>query len=151
MRKIELYAGLVLIGLCASAASAQRNNFFNNGVALFNPIIDTVQSGDRLVVQPTVSADRKYVTIGGEFQNSNVIAIQNFPFFGLNGQGGGPVGGAGAGGAQGGNLPAGGAQIQQPVIQIINLDINASAPVSIQKPGPGPVLRQQGMFLISPP
>ncbi|HEV8379600.1 MAG TPA: hypothetical protein VGP99_12175, partial [Tepidisphaeraceae bacterium] len=81
MRKIELFAGVVLIGLCASAASAQRNNFFNNGgVGLFNPIIDTVQSGDRLVVRPTVSADRKYVTLSGEYQSSNVIAIQNFPF-----------------------------------------------------------------------
>jgi len=50
-------------------------------VGLFNPIIDTVQSGDRLVVRPTVSADRKYVTIGGQYQSSNVIAIQDFPFF----------------------------------------------------------------------
>src|SRR5678816_1507404 len=138
MRKIQLFAGVVLIGLCASAASAQRNNFFNNGgVGLFNPIIDTVQSGDRLVVRPTVSADRKYVTIGGEFQSSNVIAIQNFPFFGLAGGQGGTVGGAGggAGAGQGGNLGAGGAQIQLPIIQVINLEMNASAPVSIQKPG----------------
>ena len=151
MRKIEVLAGVVLIGLCASAASAQRNNFFNNGgVALFNPIIDTVQSGDRLVVRPTVSADRKYVTIGGEFQSSNVIAIQNFPFFGLANQGG-AVGGAGGGGGAGGNVPAGGARIQLPIIGTDAIEMNASAPVSIQKPGPGPVLRQQGMFLISPP
>jgi len=152
MRKIELLAGVVLIGLCASAASAQRNNFFNNGgVALFNPIIDTVQSGDRLVVQPTVSADRKYVTLSGTYQTSNVIAIQNFPFFGLQNQGG-PVGGAGGGaGGQGGNLAPGGAEIQLPITQIINLDMNASAPVSIQTPRPGPVLLQQGMFRISPP
>ena len=154
MRKIELLAGVVLIGLCASAASAQRNNFFNNGgVALFNPIIDTVQSGDRLVVQPTVSADRKYVTLSGTYQSSNVIAIQNFPFFGLANQGG-AVGGAGGGGGGGGGAfqgPAGGPQIQLPIIGINSVEMNASAPVSIQKPGPGPVLRQQGMFLISPP
>ena len=154
MRKIELFAAFVLIGLCASAASAQRNNFFNNGgVGLFNPIIDTVQSGDRLVVRPTVSADRKYVTIGGEFQSSNVIAIQNFPFFGVVNQGG-PVGGAGGGApVQGGNQGAGGPQIQLPVLQVINLEMNASVPVAIKRPGPGPVLQQQGMFLIeiSPP
>jgi hypothetical protein len=41
--------------------------------------------------------------------------------------------------------------IQQPVIQVIGGDINASVPVTIRKPGPGPVLQQQGMFLISPP
>lgn len=153
MRKIEVLAGVVLIGLCASAASAQRNNFFNNGgVGLFNPIIDTVQSGDRLVVLPTVSADRKYVTLSGTYQSSNVIAIQNFPFFGVVNQGG-PVGGAGGGGgaAAGGNLQGGGPQIQLPLIQVINIDMNVSAPVSIQTPGPGPVLLQQGMFLISPP
>ena len=154
MRKIELFAAFVLIGLCASAASAQNNNFFNRGgVGLFNPIIDTVQSGDRLVVRPTVSADRKYVTIGGEFQSSNVIAIQNFPFFGVVNQGG-PVGGAGGGApVQGGNQGAGGPQIQLPVLQVINLEMNASVPVAIKRPGPGPVLQQQGMFLIeiSPP
>lgn len=143
MRKLSLLAGLVLVGLCASSASAQ-NRFFNNGVGLFNPIIDTVQSGDRLVVTPVVSADRKYVTITGSYQTSNVIAIQNFPFFGVVGQGG-PVGGAG------GNLQGGGAQLQLPVMQVIGGNFNVSAPVSFQRPGPGPVLHQQGMFLISPP
>jgi len=154
MRKIELFVSVILIGLCASAASAQRNNFFNNGgVGLFNPIIDTVQSGDRLVVRPTVSADRKYVTLAGQYQSSNVIAIQNFPFFGVVNQGG-PVGGGGGGApVQGGagGAGAGGAQIQLPVIQLISLEMNASAPVNIQTPGPGPVLQQPGMFRISPP
>jgi hypothetical protein len=83
-----------------------------------------------------------------------VIAIQNFPFFGVVNQGG-PVGGAGGGGAapQGAPLGGGGAPIQQPNVQVIGLDINASAPVAIKRPGPGPVLQQQGMFLIeiSPP
>ena len=154
MRKIDVLAGVVLIGLCASAVSAQRNNFFNRGgVGLFNPIIDTVQSGDRLVVQPTVSADRKYVTLTGQYQTSNVVAIQNFPFFGVvNGQGGGPVGGAGGAAAGGaGGAGGGGAMIGLPVIQVINGDMNVSVPLTIKKPGAGPVLHQQGMFLISPP
>jgi len=149
MRNLHLLAGLVLIGLCGTSALAQRNFFNRGGVGLFNPIIDTVQTGDRLVVQPTVSADRKYVTLSGTYQSSNLIAIQNFPVFGIvNGQGGGFVGGAGGAPVQPGT---GGAVIQQPVMQIIGGDFNVSAPVSIQTPGPGPVLRQQGMFLISPP
>jgi hypothetical protein len=148
---MRLLAAIVLIGLCASAASAQNNNFFNNGVGLFNPIIDTVQSGDRLVVTPVVSADRKYVTISGTYQSSNVIAIQNFPFFGVNQ--GGPVGGGGGGGggAGGGGGGGNGPQIQLPVIQVIGGDFNVSVPVSIRTPGAGPVLRQQGMFFVSPP
>jgi hypothetical protein len=152
MRKIELFAGVVLIGWCASAVSAQNNNFFNRGgVGLFNPIIDVVNTGDRLVVRPVVSADRKYVTITGQYQSANLVSIQNFPFFGVANQGG-LVGGAGGGAApQGGNPGAGGPQVQQPVIQLINLDMNISVPVSIRRPGPGPVLQQQGMFLISPP
>jgi hypothetical protein len=149
MRKLELLAGVVLIGLCGSSAFAQRNFFNRGGVGLFNPIIDTVQTGDRLVVQPTVSADRKYVTLSGTYQSSNLVAIQNFPVFGIvNGQGGGVVGGVGGAPVQPG---AGGAQIQLPVMQMISGDIGVSAPLSIQRPGPGPVLRQQGMFLISPP
>ncbi|HEV8607032.1 MAG TPA: hypothetical protein VGQ99_16950 [Tepidisphaeraceae bacterium] len=150
MRRIELLAGVVLICLCASAAQAQNNNFFNRGgVGLFNPIIDVVNTGNSLVVQPTVSADRKYVTLTGRYQNAQLVRIENFQFFGIANQGG-PVGGAG-GGAQQGQQPGGGGQIQLPVMQVIGLDINASAPVEIRKPGPGPVLRQQGMFLISPP
>jgi hypothetical protein len=150
MRKIELLAGVVLIGLCGSSAFAQNNNFFNRGgVGLFNPIIDVVNTGDRLVVQPTVSADRKYVTLSGTYQSANLIAIQNFPVFGIaNGQGGGIVGGVGGAPVQPG---AGGAQIQLPVMQVISGDIGVSVPLSIQRPGPGPVLHQQGMFLISPP
>ena len=150
MRKIELLAGVVLIGLCGSSALAQNNNFFNRGgVGLFNPIIDVVNTGDRLVVQPTVSADRKYVTLSGQYQSANLVSIQNFPVFGIvNGQGGGAVGGAGGGAAQGAQ---GGAVIQQPVMHVISGDFGVSAPVAIKRPGHGPVLQQQGMFLISPP
>ena len=149
MRKIELLAGVVLIGLCGSSAFAQRNFFNRGGVGLFNPIIDTVNTGDRLVVQPTVSADRKYVTLSGTYQNAQLIAIQTFPVFGIaNGQGGGFVGGAGGAAVQQGT---GGAVIQQPMMQVIGGDFNVSAPVAIKRAGPGPVLQQQGMFLISPP
>src|SRR5438067_820990 len=92
MRKIELLAGVVLIGLCGSSALAQRNFFNRGGVGLFNPIIDTVNTGDRLVVQPTVSADRKYVTLSGTYQNAQLIAIQTFPVFGIANGGGGGIG-----------------------------------------------------------
>ena len=63
-------------------AHAQANNaFFGGGVGLFNPIVNTVSTGTRTVISPTVSADHKYVTISGQFENSQLLAIQNFPFF----------------------------------------------------------------------
>src|SRR5947207_14711954 len=103
MRKIELLAGVVLIGLCGSSAFAQRNFFNRGGVGLFNPIIDVVNTGTSLVIQPTVSADRKYVTLTGKYQSAQLVALQNFQVFGVaNGQGGGVVGGGGAGQGGGG-------------------------------------------------
>jgi hypothetical protein len=125
--------------LCSSAAFGQANapNFFNRGgVALFNPIIDVVNSGNRLVVRPTVSADRKYVTISGQFQNTQVVAIQNFPFFtaGFSGT----VGGAQA-------APA------NPVAAARN--INASSPVRINQMSQmiGSLLDRVGMTRIDTP
>ncbi len=53
------------------------------GVGLFNPIVDTVTSGVRLVVQPTVSADRKYVTLSLQPQVSQLVSLVNFPVFGV--------------------------------------------------------------------
>src|SRR4051794_9542080 len=148
MRNLNLLAGLVLISLCGSSASAQNNNFFNRGgVGLFNPIIDVVNTGDRLVVQPVVSADRKYVTIGGQYQSANLISIQNFPVFGIaNGQGGGVVGGGGAVQA-----PQSGAAFQHPVIKMIPGVFGVSARVVIMNPAPGRFLKQGGFFLFSPP
>src|SRR5947207_15054070 len=90
---------LLVIGLAilcmATPARAQNRRFFGGGVGLFNPIVDTVSTGARMVVSPTVSADRKYVTISGQFQNAQLLSIQNFPFFQINQNGaGGIVGGA---------------------------------------------------------
>ena len=56
--------------------------------------------------------------------------------------------GGGGGGAQQGQVIQG--VIQQPVIQVIGMDINASFPVNIQPAGPGPILQQQGMILVAP-
>jgi hypothetical protein len=67
-------------GLGLTAAVADARNFFNRGgVALYNPIVDVVNSGARLVAQPTVSADLKYVTVAAQPQVSQIISIANFP------------------------------------------------------------------------
>ncbi|MFI5379728.1 MAG: hypothetical protein ACHRHE_10555 [Tepidisphaerales bacterium] len=76
---------IVTFALSVSLSSRAQNNFFNGGgVALYNPIVDVVTSGTRTVVSPTVSADRKYVTLSMSLQSSQVVKIQNFPFFGIN-------------------------------------------------------------------
>src|SRR5207248_3320985 len=66
-----------------------------NNVGLFNPIVDTVQTGVRLVVQPTVSADRKYVTMSLQPQLSSLISLTNFPVFGVVNQTNNNAGGGG--------------------------------------------------------
>ncbi|MGA2499098.1 MAG: hypothetical protein ABSH20_15255 [Tepidisphaeraceae bacterium] len=79
------YTVVVFSVLGLSLAAQAQNNFYNGGgVALYNPIVDTVTSGTQLVVSPTVSADRKYVTLSTVVQVSQVVKIQNFPFFGIN-------------------------------------------------------------------
>lgn len=69
------------------------------GVGLYNPIPDVTASGVRLIVQPTVSADRKYVTLSLQPTITKLKNLVNFPVFGLadpnynnNGGGGGTPG-----------------------------------------------------------
>ena len=85
----HLRAGLLaacLSCLISASAHAQRNDdFFNRGVGLFEPVIDVVNSGSQLVVGPTVSADRKYVTLSGRFTVAQVVRIERFPFFATDG------------------------------------------------------------------
>jgi len=54
--------------------------FIAPGVVAFNPEISVVNSGVLLDVQPTVSHDRKYVTISARPQESTLIALQPFTF-----------------------------------------------------------------------
>jgi general secretion pathway protein D len=92
-----------------------------DGVGLFNPIIDTVQTGVRLVVQPTVSADRKYVTLSLQPQVSQLVGLSNFPVFGLanqnNNQGGG-----------GNNNQIFQASVQLPILDITSVNTIVSVP-----------------------
>jgi general secretion pathway protein D len=54
-----------------------------DNVGLFNPIIGVIPSGVRLVVSPTVSADRKYVTMSLNPQVQQLVSLVSFPVFGL--------------------------------------------------------------------
>jgi len=65
-----------VVALTTSPASAQ--NFFGGGVVAYDPEISTVSSGVVMDVQPTVSYDNKYVTIGMQVQDSRLIALRNF-------------------------------------------------------------------------
>jgi general secretion pathway protein D len=48
------------------------------GVGLFQPVVDTVPSGVQLLVQPTVSADRKYVTLSLQPQLAQLLDLATF-------------------------------------------------------------------------
>ena len=51
--------------------------------AAFNPVVDTVTSGVQLLVQPTVSADRKYVTLSITPQLSQLVDLVTFAVSGV--------------------------------------------------------------------
>jgi len=141
VRNLCISAAALLVLPCL--ANAQNNNFFGGGVGLFNPIIDTVSTGTRTVLQPTVSADRKYVTISGQLENSQLLALQNFPFFAINPNAGGIVGGVvqlpGVG-----NVNVGG-QVNAPGATPMELD----GPARIQRGAGGKILMQSGMTRIA--
>jgi hypothetical protein len=68
--------GVFVVALTTRPVLAQ--NFFGGGVVAYDPEISTVSSGVVMDVQPTVSYDNKYVTIGMQVQDSRLIALRNF-------------------------------------------------------------------------
>lgn len=69
----------LLFCLVSLPARAQVPPFFNGGGAVaFEPEISTVNTGAAITVAPTVSQDRKYVTIGGQFQNAQLLRLETF-------------------------------------------------------------------------
>jgi hypothetical protein len=57
-----------------------RAQFVNGGAALFEPEIGVVQSGVLLDAQPTVTADRKYVTMNMRVSNAELLSLTVFEF-----------------------------------------------------------------------
>jgi hypothetical protein len=115
-------------------ARAQNNDFFNRGgVGLFEPEIGVVNTGSQIVMAPTVSADRKYVTLGVRTQTARVIRIEEFPFF--TGGFAGPVGNAQAPAAAAPNARFAEA-------------MHASVPIVVRSAAGGSVLTQTGMTRI---
>ncbi|HEV8604362.1 MAG TPA: hypothetical protein VGQ99_03290 [Tepidisphaeraceae bacterium] len=94
-----------------------------DGVGLFNPIIDTVQTGVRLVVQPTVSADRKYVTLSLQPQVSQLVRLDSFPVFGIANQNGNNGGGGGTN-----NNTVFQATLQLPILNLTSVNTIVSVP-----------------------
>src|SRR4051812_9657392 len=64
----------------APAQVFPRVPFIGPGVVAFNPEISVINSGALLDAQPTVSSDRKYVTITMRPQLSTLIDLQSFTF-----------------------------------------------------------------------
>lgn len=107
--------------------------FYNTaGVLAYQPIINVVPSGTAMAVRPTVSADRKYVTLSIQAQQTQVIRLQSFTVV------------AGLGGVVGGvqTLP-------DTVAALANANI--SLPVQIQTGAGGKVLNRPGMTRILAP
>jgi hypothetical protein len=76
-----LAAGTVLV-VSAFAADAEAQNFNTGNNTAFDPEISIVESGTKLDVEATVSADRKYVTLTMRPQLASLIALREFVFQG---------------------------------------------------------------------
>lgn len=128
---------LVVVALavvCWPVIACGQTNFFNRGgVALYEPVVDTVNSGARLVATPTVSADLKYVTIAARPEVSQLVALPSFPVA-ILGTANGNVGQV-APQQQRANGPA---------------DANGGRPGPVQQVREGNNLSRQGMILIAP-
>jgi hypothetical protein len=122
---------LVAIAMMMCAPCFSRGQVFGNN-ALFEPTIDIVNSGAKLDVQATVSADRKYVTMTLRPQNAQLLELRSFQF-----QGGGNIGLPG--GFIGGVVPVIGGAIGMTIPKAPN------APVTLREGNGGAVLLQRGI------
>jgi type II secretory pathway component GspD/PulD (secretin)/tetratricopeptide (TPR) repeat protein len=94
------------------------------GSSGFQPQISVVQTGVLLNVQPTVSADRKYVTLTLTPQQSNLLALQTFSFQSGGSQGSTIINGIPVFDNTGGL----GASVQEPEIQLTEVKCTVSVP-----------------------
>lgn len=121
-----LLAG-VLTAACPLVARGQIVPFYNYGGAVaYQPVVDTILTGTTMSVRPTVSHDRRYVTIGGSFTQSGLIRLETFPVV------------AGAGGFVGGAVPA-------PVVAAAAV---TALPAQVPSERGGRILRQAGMIRV---
>lgn len=90
-----------------------------DGVGLYDPEIDIVRTGVVLFVQPTVSADRKYVTMNLQPTVTQLIALRTFNVAGVN------TGTGGGGGGLPGSITA---AIQEPELQVTTVATLVSVP-----------------------
>jgi hypothetical protein len=63
-----------------AAGQAYFPPYYGTTPAMFQPQIDTIESGVNYNVQATVSHDRKYVTLTMQPQLSHVVSLQTFSF-----------------------------------------------------------------------
>ena len=123
------FIAVVAVFVFPMIASGQIGAFGNN--AIFEPQVDVVNSGAVLDAQATVSADRKYVTMTLQPQNSQLLALQTFQFQGTGGMGG-IVGGVNP-------VVAGPGGVAQPVPQQPN------APMQVAPGNGGAILLKRGI------
>jgi len=116
--------------------------FFFPGQTAFEPEIGIVQSGVVQDVQAVVSADRKYVTLNMQVQNTQLLALRPFTF--QNGPALGVVGlppsPAGQNGARNPSGPNPTAAVTDPT---------SASPDAIKRRADSWVLERQGMFRIA--
>ncbi|HEX8915088.1 MAG TPA: hypothetical protein VF796_22240 [Humisphaera sp.] len=85
MRLTKVLAAGTVFVIAALTGEAKAQNFNTGNNTAFDPEISIVESGTKLDVQATVSADRKYVTMTMQPQVASLIALREFVFQGPGG------------------------------------------------------------------
>ena len=138
-RTYGLFAAVVLSFAGLSQAQVP---FFFPGQTAFEPEIGIVQSGAVQDVQAVVSADRKYVTLNMQVQNSQLLALRSFTF--QNGPALGVVGLPPSPAAQNGSTNRNGQNANAAVTDPIS-----GSPDAIKRRADSWVLQRRGMFRIA--
>lgn len=129
----RLAIAAVFLAVLVSEARSQVPPPFLGGGTAFDPEVGVVQSGAGLDAQATVSADRRYVTITTNLNNSQLLDLKQFAVQQTNF---GFVGGVNPGGGAGNAAPAA-------------PQFGASASPS-QIANQASILNRRGVFLLAP-
>jgi hypothetical protein len=127
------FAAVLLAPVAARGQVISQPVFGNN--AAFEPEIDVVSTGIVMDVQPTVSADRKYVTMNMRASNAQLLNLFTFQFQSGAGGGGGTV-----------QLPSGFIGGVNPVVSgAANVPVQPNAPMRVTAGTGGAILLKRGI------
>lgn len=83
-RESWLAAAALALGMACQTRAQAIPPFFSGDAVGFEAQISTVDSGPSMAVHATVSADRKYVTLGSQTSDNTLLSLATFRLAGPN-------------------------------------------------------------------